>query len=139
MESATLTRTARRFGMMAAVLGATAVGAGAFGAHALKGRLDAYGKGIWETAAHYHLIHAVALLLVALLSTAALAARLDGRALRVAGWSFLVGVTVFSGTLYALALTGAKGLGAITPIGGAALIIGWVALGFAFKPASGEG
>ncbi len=112
---------------IAALFGATAVAAGAFGAHGLKDRLDARSLETFETAAKYQMYHALALLAVGLLA-------ITGRtslALTLSAWSFLLGTLIFSGTLYALALTGVPWLGAITPIGGAFLILGWVALIFA--------
>lgn len=123
---------------LASVLGGLAVGLGAFGAHGLKERLETLQTtAIYHTAVQYHFYHALALLAVALL---ALQGR-SGSALAVAGWSFAIGVLVFSGTLYGLALSGVKWLGAITPIGGVALILGWVALavaaGGAAKPTTG--
>ena len=98
-----------------AVLGFLGVGFGAFGAHGLKKKLEALGTAAsYQTAVQYHLYHALALLAVGLL---ALSGR-SGAALTVAGWAFLVGMILFSGSLYALALTGQKWLGAITPFGG---------------------
>ena len=107
-----------------AIVGGLGVIAGAFGAHGLEGKLDARALDVFETAAKYQLYHAPALIAVGLL---ALIGR-GGRAREVAGWSFLVGTLIFSGTLYALALTGIRWLGAITPIGGVALIVGWFLL-----------
>jgi uncharacterized membrane protein YgdD (TMEM256/DUF423 family) len=110
-----------------ALLGAAAVAAGAFGAHGLKERLDARSLKVFETAAQYQMYHALALLAVGLL---ALPGR-PGPALTLAGWSFLVGILIFSGTLYGLSISEIKWLGAITPIGGLALILGWIALAVA--------
>ena len=107
------------------VLGFLAVGLGAFGAHALRDRLDALGtSATYQTAVQYHSLHAVALVCVGMIGTLGKGA-VD---VRLAGWSFLVGVIVFSGSLYVLSLTGMKWLGAITPIGGVALLLGWLAL-----------
>lgn len=108
-----------------AVLAATGVATGAFGAHGLEGRVAPDLLDIWRTAAHYHLVHAVGL--------AAIAFAVDRgvRGARAAGWLLLVGVLIFSGSLYLLALTGVRALGAITPIGGVALIAGWVVLAVA--------
>lgn len=104
---------------IAAALGALGVALGAFGAHALKPTLAAFGTAdIWQTAVFYHLVHAVALL--------ALAAA--GGAGRLITWLWVPGVAIFSGTLYVLATTGIKWLGAITPIGGTLLIVGWIVL-----------
>ncbi len=112
---------------LGAMLGGLAVAAGAFGAHGLKDRMDARALEVFETAAKYQMYHALALLAVGLL---ALMGR-TGASLSFAGWSFLIGTLIFSGTLYALALTGIRWLGAITPIGGVFLILGWLALAVA--------
>jgi uncharacterized membrane protein YgdD (TMEM256/DUF423 family) len=108
-----------------AVLMALAVGMGAFGAHALKGRLDDYSLSVYEKAVFYHFVHALGILMVALLARTN-AVTPAGEA-RVA-WLLFLGVIVFSGSLYALALTGMRVLGAITPIGGLAFIAGWILL-----------
>ena len=111
-----------------AVLGFLGVGMGAFGAHGLSDRLKSLGTAAnFETAAQYQMYHALALVAVGLLS---LAGRTE-KALSVAGWGFLVGTIIFSGSLYILSLTGIKRFGAITPIGGVALLIGWLALAIA--------
>ena len=117
---------ARTFWWLGCVLGFTGVAAGAFGAHALRARLPADLLAVWETAARYQLIHAVALLAVALL-----AARAPSGAAAAAGWLFAAGVVLFSGSLYALALTGVRVLGAVTPLGGVCFLAGWVALALA--------
>jgi uncharacterized membrane protein YgdD (TMEM256/DUF423 family) len=110
------------FTRVAAIAGFLAVALGAFGAHGLRARLGlGGGLEIWKTAALYHLIHAVALLAVALA-----AARL--RAPRAVCWLFLAGIVLFSGSLYLLALTGVGTFGAITPVGGAAFLSGWMVL-----------
>ncbi len=113
---------------------ALAVGMGAFGAHALKGRLDAYSLSVYEKAVFYHFIHAVGILLVSLLARTN-AVTVGGQT-RVA-WLLFAGIILFSGSLYALALTGARVLGAITPLGGLAFIAGWVLLAYeaAFRSA----
>jgi uncharacterized membrane protein YgdD (TMEM256/DUF423 family) len=108
-----------------AALMALAVGMGAFGAHGLRGRLDAYSMTVYEKAVFYHFVHALGILLVALLARTN-AITIPGQT-RVA-WLLLIGILIFSGSLYALAVTGARMLGAITPIGGLAFIIGWLAL-----------
>jgi uncharacterized membrane protein YgdD (TMEM256/DUF423 family) len=113
-----------------AVIGGLGVIAGAFGAHGLEGKLDSRGFEVFETAARYQMYHAPALLAVGLL---AMIGR-RGTALNIAGWSFTLGVLIFSGTLYALAFTGIRWLGMITPIGGLALIAGWFALAIASGP-----
>lgn len=113
------------------VAGFLGVAAGAFGAHGLKDRLAPEMLAIWETAARYQLVHALALVLVAVIATRG---GTEGRRLsRLAAWLFAAGIVIFSGSLYALALTGVKALGAITPFGGAAFLAGWLALGFSAR------
>jgi uncharacterized membrane protein YgdD (TMEM256/DUF423 family) len=108
-----------------AVLGFLAVGLGAFGAHSLKERLEASAMtATYQTAAHYQMDHALALVAVGLLGIWGR----GGRAVSIAGWAFLVGVVLFSGSLYALAISGITKLGMITPFGGLAFLVGWVAL-----------
>jgi len=108
-----------------AALMALAVGMGAFGAHGLRNRLDAYSMSVYEKAVFYHFVHALGILVVALLARTN-AITPDGQT-RVA-WLLLLGIIVFSGSLYALAVTGMRILCAITPIGGLAFIIGWLVL-----------
>ena len=93
---------------------------GAFGAHALRDRLSAHLLGVFETGVRYHLIHALGLLAVAWA-----ASRWPGPYITAAGWLFVAGITIFSGSLYVLAISGIRWLGAITPIGGVCLIVGW--------------
>lgn len=109
-------------GVGAAAL-ALAVMLGAFGAHALRARFDAYSMGIWEKAVFYHFIHALGLLVVPLLAKTGAVS--DSGANRVC-WLLLAGVLIFSGSLYALAVSGVRALGAITPIGGTAFIAAWL-------------
>lgn len=99
---------------------------GAFGAHAMRDRLSPEMLRVWETAVQYQFWHALALLAVGLL-----AARLAGAWLNAAGVTFALGVLIFSGSLYALALTGVRVLGAVTPFGGLLLIAGWLCLAVA--------
>ena len=99
------------------------VGAGAFGAHALKARLTPDLLAVFDTGARYPMIHALGLLAVAWAC-----ARWPGRPARAAGWCFVAGTVMFSGSLYALALTGMRGLGAVTPFGGVAFLVGWALL-----------
>jgi uncharacterized membrane protein YgdD (TMEM256/DUF423 family) len=113
----------RTFGTLGALSALLAVGAGAFGAHALRQRLPPDLLAVFETAARYQMYHALALLFVAVA-----AARGGGQALDLAGWLFLAGTVLFSGSLYVLALSGIRWLGAITPLGGLALLLGWLAL-----------
>lgn len=110
-----------------AILGGLGVIAGAFGAHGLKDSMNEKSLEIFETAAKYQMYHALALLAVGLLGLQVRSSTL----LNVAGWSFLIGTLIFSGTLYALALSGIRWLGAITPIGGVGMIIGWFCLAMA--------
>lgn len=102
-------------------MGMIGVAAGAFGAHALKGRVDADLLVVFETGARYQMYHALALIGLGLM-----ASRIDHAMLQVGGFSMLLGTLVFSGSLYALVMTGNRALGAVTPIGGAALIFGWL-------------
>jgi len=117
---------ARTFLLLGALSGFSSVAAGAFGAHALRQRLDEHLLAVFETGARYQMFHALALLAIG-----ALAARGESRALAVAGWAMVAGTVLFSGSLYALALSGVRGLGAITPLGGVAFLVGWLALGWA--------
>lgn len=112
---------------LAAILGGLSVAAGAFATHALKPTLSDRALEIFETAARYQMYHAIALLLVALL----LSRSESQSALLATGWAFIVGIIIFSGSLYALSLTDIKILGAITPLGGAAFIVGWLCLAYA--------
>jgi len=104
-----------------------AVMMGAFGAHALRGRLDAYSTGIYDRAVFYHFVHAIGLVLVPLLEKSGFMTNACGN--RVC-WLLAAGVLIFSGSLYVLAVTGVRALGAITPIGGAAFIAAWLLLGW---------
>jgi len=118
----------RGFGIAAAALGASAVALGAFGVHALQGRLDEAALHVWHTAVEYQFWHALALL-----GVCALAPARESRAGRAAGIAFVAGTAIFSGSLYALALGAPRWFGMITPFGGLALIGGWVLLGFAWR------
>lgn len=113
--------------LAASLAGLTGVLAGTFGAHGLKGRLSPELLETFEVGVRHHLLHAVALLALGLAPAGALGERGRG----VAVWAFAIGVLVFSGSLYALALTGERWLGAITPIGGVAFLAGWLAIGIA--------
>lgn len=112
------------FIQISALSGLLAVALGAFAAHALKNRLDEYAQGIFQTAVNYHFIHTLALLACAIL----LLHWPKSTALLVAACAFIIGIMLFSGSLYTLSLTGIRGLGAITPFGGIAFIVGWTAL-----------
>ncbi len=117
---------ARAFLAAGAVAGGIAVAAGAFGAHALKARLAPDLLAVFETGARYEMYHAIGLALAAWA-----ASRFPGAAAAWAGWLFVAGTVLFSGSLYALALSGVRALGAVTPFGGVAFIAGWIALAVA--------
>ena len=112
---------------IAAVYGFLAVALGAFGAHGLKDRLSPDMMAVYQTAVQYHFYHTLALLLVALLMHSGL----QSSALKVSAWLFTAGILVFSGSLYALALSDIRVLGAITPIGGLMFLGGWLCLALA--------
>src|SRR5215475_1353063 len=113
----------RVFVVLGSLSALLAVAAGAFGAHALRARLSRDMLDIFEVAARYQMYHALALLGVGMAS-----ARWSGGATNVAGWLFVIGTVIFSGSLYLLSLTGHRWLGAVTPIGGLAFLAGWAAL-----------
>ncbi|PZP21190.1 MULTISPECIES: DUF423 domain-containing protein [Pseudomonas] len=110
--------------MLSAFFGFTGVALGAFAAHGLKSRLSAEYLAVFQTGVHYQMIHALALFGVALLSLHA-----PSRLLGIAGGAFVLGILLFSGSLYALTLVGIGKLGIITPIGGVAFLVGWACLG----------
>ncbi|MDG9922529.1 MULTISPECIES: DUF423 domain-containing protein [unclassified Pseudomonas] len=116
----------RVFLLLAALAGFTGVALGAFAAHGLKGQLSTQYLAVFHTGVHYQLVHALALFGVALL-----AERLPGRLVTVAGTLFAVGILLFSGSLYALTLSGLGKLGMITPLGGVCFLAGWLCLGLA--------
>jgi len=111
------------FGAAGALSACVAVAAGAFGAHALRASITSAALATFETAARYQLFHALALLVVA-----GLLERPRHPAVVRAAWAFLAGTVLFSGSLYALALSGQRWLGAVTPLGGAVFIAGWLLL-----------
>ena len=111
---------------VAAVNGALAVVAGAFAAHGLQGRLDARALEVFETGARYQMYHALALALCVLAARGG-----SARRAAVSAWLFLAGIVLFSGSLYALALTGTTAFGYVTPLGGLAFVGGWLALAWA--------
>ena len=106
---------------------ALAVAAGAFGAHGLRNKLDAYSMSVYEKAVFYHFVHALGILLIAVLARAG---AITSAGQERAAWLLLIGTLVFSGSLYALAVSGIRILGAITPIGGVAFIAGWLILAY---------
>ena len=116
----------RVFFGLGALLAFLAVAAGAFGAHAIRSRLSPDLLEVFETAARYHFFHALGLMV-----TAFAADRWPGPAIQLAGWLFLAGIVLFSGSLYLLSLTGLRWLGAITPFGGLAFLAGWLCLAWA--------
>ncbi|MBN2785897.1 MAG: DUF423 domain-containing protein [Pontiellaceae bacterium] len=115
--------TAKLFLTIGSFSGALSVILGAFGAHGLKEKLSEKMLANWMTGVEYQFYHTLALLLLGLL-----ALHLPARAIGGAGWAFTIGITLFSGSLYVMALTGITKLGMITPIGGLAFIVGWVLL-----------
>jgi uncharacterized membrane protein YgdD (TMEM256/DUF423 family) len=119
-------QTPRRAVAAAGVFGLTGVAAGAFGAHALKARLAPEALVVFETAARYQLVHTLALL-----AAAGVARQWPGRAARASCLLFGGGIVLFSGSLYALSLTGVRALGAITPVGGLLFLLGWLAMTWA--------
>jgi len=124
----------RSFVLLGALNGFIGVSLGAFGAHGLEGTLDPELLRVWNKGVDYQQIHAVGLLLVGVLL------RFEPcRRIRLAGWCMLIGILLFSGSLYALALSGVRPLGAVTPFGGVSFLIGWglLALG-AISPAEKE-
>jgi uncharacterized membrane protein YgdD (TMEM256/DUF423 family) len=116
----------RLFIVLGALSAGLAVGLGAFAAHGLRGRLTPELLATFETAARYHMYHALGLLAVGWA-----ASRWPGGAVTSAGWLFVAGTLLFSGSLYALSLTRYRWLGAVTPLGGAAFLAGWLALALA--------
>ena len=113
----------RFFFVAGSIFGFLAVALGAFAAHGLKGRLTPDMLTVFETAVRYHMYHALALLGVAWA-----ASHWPDSRVQFAGWAFIFGIVVFSGSLYLLSTTGVRWLGAITPIGGLGFLIGWLLL-----------
>jgi uncharacterized membrane protein YgdD (TMEM256/DUF423 family) len=113
----------RNFLLLGAVFAGLSVAAGAFGAHSLKGLIAADRLVVFETAARYQMYHALALLIVGGMLT-----HLPEQNIRVAGWCFVAGIALFSGSLYVIAFTTLRWVGVFTPLGGAAFLVGWIAL-----------
>lgn len=116
----------RIFLVLGAALAGLAVAIGAFGAHGLRAMLSSQDLATFETGVRYHMYHALALLAVAWVSD-----RWPSAVVTASGWSFVLGILVFSGSLYVLVLSGQRWLGAVTPLGGVAFIVGWVLLTWA--------
>ena len=116
----------RLFIIMGALSGAIGVAAGAFGAHALRARVEPRMLEVFETGARYQMYHALALL-----AAAWMVSRFPGALMNASGWLFMAGTVLFSGSLYAMALTGVRALGAITPLGGVCFIAGWACIALA--------
>jgi len=116
-----LTKT---FTVLGAVNGFLAVALGAFGAHALRDRLSVGMMEVYKTGVQYHMLHAVALLVLAVLADRSQ----DNRLLKASGWLFVAGMVLFCGSLYALATTGVRVIGAVTPLGGLCFLAGWALL-----------
>jgi len=110
----------KTFLLIGALAAFLAVALGAFGAHWLRSRLSPEMLAVFETAVRYQMYHALAILLVGLMM-----APMGGWAVHTAGWAFAIGIVLFSGSLYLLAITGTTAFGAITPIGGLAFLVGW--------------
>ena len=113
----------RLFFLLGAVSAFISVAAGAFGAHGLRGRLEPPALAIFETAARYQMYHALALFAVAWAVT-----RWPGPWVMRAGWLFVIGTVIFSGSLYTLAISGVRAWGAVTPFGGLSFIAGWLSM-----------
>lgn len=116
----------KTFLLLGSVSGFLSVALGAFGAHALKERLDAYSLGVYQTGVQYQFFHALALVAVGILLS-----RADDPLLRTAGYAFAFGSVIFSGSLYVLALSGVRAWGAVTPFGGMGFLAGWALLAWA--------
>jgi uncharacterized membrane protein YgdD (TMEM256/DUF423 family) len=114
------------FMILGAIFAALAVAAGAFGAHALRSQLEPRMLEVFETGVRYQMFHALALFAVAWVGQQA-----PSLAVQVAGWAFVLGIVLFSGSLLLMALTGVRALGAVTPFGGIAFLLGWGALAMA--------
>ena len=117
------------YSSVAAIALFLAVALGAFGAHGLRDRLDAYSLGIWEKAVLYHFLHALGMLIVSVLPKAG---ALTNSAAATVCALLAAGIVLFSGSLYVLALTGVRALGAVTPLGGVSFLAGWLLLAWIF-------
>lgn len=124
---------------LAALNGFIAVAAGAFGAHGLQGRVGERALAAFETGAQYHMYHALALVGVAWLASISTQSGITPTGIAVAGWAFLTGIILFSGSLYFYGLTESRALVLITPLGGLALVTGWLSLLWSAVAAGPEG
>lgn len=115
------------FVLLGSINMALAIAIGAFGAHGLANKVTEKMLANWNTGAHYHVIHALALIAIGLIMSKAGNTSL----LTTAGWLLFAGIILFSGSLYVMVLTNVKALGAITPIGGVSFIVGWVLVAIA--------
>lgn len=113
----------RRFVALGSAMAFLGIALGAFGTHVLKDRISTSGIEIWKTGVQYHLIHAIGLVLVGIL-----AGNLPAKSIKTVGWLMFSGIVIFSGSLYALAVTDVKILGAITPLGGLCFLASWATL-----------
>ena len=116
----------KTFVLLGSVNALLSVALGAFGAHGLKSRISPDMLAVYETGVHYHMMHALGLILVAIL-----AEKWSSPLISWSGWALFVGIVLFSGSLYALSISGIRILGAITPLGGVSFLIGWVLLAIA--------
>ena len=116
----------KTFVLLGSVNAFLSVALGAFGAHGLKSRISPDMLAVYETGVHYHMMHALGLILVAIL-----AEKWSSPLISWSGWALFVGIVLFSGSLYALSISGIRILGAITPLGGVSFLVGWVLLAIA--------
>jgi uncharacterized membrane protein YgdD (TMEM256/DUF423 family) len=116
-----MTTSAKLFLAAGSLLALAAVALGAFGAHALKSRLSVDALAVWQTGVQYHVYHALGLLAVGLVAQVLP----ESAPLKWSGWLMLAGIALFSGSLYAMALSGERWLGAIAPVGGSAFLVAW--------------
>lgn len=117
-----MSATAKLFLILGGINAALVVVLGAFGVHGLKAKISAEMLAVYQTGVHYHLFHALGLLVVGLVATQIA----DSVWLRWSGWLMLAGIVLFSGSLYLLSVSGLRGLGMVTPFGGAAFIAAWI-------------
>lgn len=116
----------KTFVLLGSVNAFLAVALGAFGAHGLKDKLPADLLAVYQTGVHYHMFHALGLILIAILSKF-----MPSQLIGWSGWSIFIGIVLFSGSLYVLSISGIRMLGIITPFGGVAFLIGWICLAVA--------